>query len=185
DFGVAKILADSAIAMNPSARTVGNVRMFAPAYGAPEQFDERVGPIGPYTDVYAIALVILEALTDVTVMEGEHLGEFAQKALDARRPTPRTLGIAVGDEVEKTLGSAVALDPSRRPRDAGEFWGMLKHAVQVDARSGRPAHARLGPEDGNPTTLRMEERSSHAPGGTLRLDRASLTASEVLAASLR
>ena len=47
DFGVAKILADSALAMGPAARTIGNVRMFAPAYGAPEQFDENVGAIGP------------------------------------------------------------------------------------------------------------------------------------------
>ena len=43
DFGVAKVMADSALAMGPSARTIGNIRMFAPAYGAPEQFDERVG----------------------------------------------------------------------------------------------------------------------------------------------
>ena len=42
DFGVAKVLADAALAIGPTARTVGNVRMFAPAYGAPEQFDERV-----------------------------------------------------------------------------------------------------------------------------------------------
>src|SRR4029077_10892538 len=43
DFGVAKIMADAAIAMGPQARTVGNLRMFAPAYGAPEQFDDRLG----------------------------------------------------------------------------------------------------------------------------------------------
>ena len=70
---------------------MGNVRMFAPAYGAPEQFDDSVGAIGPWTDVYALALVVLEALTDRTVMEGEHLGEFAMKALDpstVRRRAP-------------------------------------------------------------------------------------------------
>src|SRR5579864_419165 len=52
DFGVAKVLADSALAMGPAARTLGNVRIFTPAYGAPEQFDESLGAIGPWTDVY-------------------------------------------------------------------------------------------------------------------------------------
>lgn len=205
DFGVAKVMADAAIAMGPTARTVGNLRMFAPAYGAPEQFDDRLGAIGPWTDVYAIGLVVLEALADRTVMDGDHLGEFATKALDAtRRPTPRTFGIAVGDETEKVLAFALSLDPRRRPRDAGELWGMLKHAIQVDARSGRVPHARPV-DDASPATLRMDERPpsrtsqppgegagggtapSHTHGGTLRMDpgaaRLPRSASEVLAAT--
>ncbi len=179
DFGVAKVLADAAIAIGPTARTVGNVRMFAPAYGAPEQFDDRTGAIGPWTDVYAIALVVLEALGDRTVMEGEHLGEFALKALDGdHRPSPRALGIAVGDATEKVFNQALALDPSRRPRDAGEFWGMLKNALQVDSRSSRPPHA----EPTSPVTLRMKERASPPHGSTLRMERsAPRSASELLA----
>ncbi len=181
DFGVAKVLADAAIAIGPTARTVGNVRMFAPAYGAPEQFDDRSGAIGPWTDVYAIALVVLEALGDRTVMEGDHIGQFATRALDPdHRPSPRALGLAVGDATEKVFVQALALDPSRRPRDAGEFWGMLKNAVQVDARSSRPPSA----EPFSPVTLRMKERSgsSHPHGGTLRMERsAPRSASELLA----
>jgi serine/threonine protein kinase len=208
DFGVAKILADSALAMGPSARTVGNVRMFAPAYGAPEQFDDRVGVIGPWTDVYALSLVVLEALTDRGVIEGEHLGEFAMRALDEyNRPTPRALGVAVGDEVESVLTRAAALKPSERPQDAGEFWGMLKHAVRVDGEPGHVSHA--SPRESvkpPPVTLRMEERlprgnaspvvevarssSTPAPpgarglGGTLRMEGgAARSATEALAAT--
>jgi eukaryotic-like serine/threonine-protein kinase len=161
DFGVAKILADSALAVGPMARTMGNVRMFAPAYGAPEQFDENVGPIGPWTDVYAVALVTMETLRDHTVMEGEHIGEFAMKALDPdNRPTPRSLGISVGDEVESVFARATALDPKGRPRDAGELWGMLKHAVSVDGQSGRKAHSIRAPSmppPGPPDTQRVPE----------------------------
>jgi len=161
DFGVAKILADSTLAMGPSARTLGNVRMFAPAYGAPEQFDERVGAVGPWTDVYALSLVLLEALTDRTVMEGEHLGEFAMKALDPQhRPTPRSLGVAVGDEVEALMTRALAIAPSERPRDAGELWGMLKHAIRTDEQSGVAPHAHhVQPTQPDaPSTVRMPER---------------------------
>jgi serine/threonine-protein kinase len=206
DFGVAKIMTDSAIAMGPTARTVGNVRMFAPAYGAPEQFDETVGAIGPWTDVYALALVALEAFTDRTVILGEHLGEFALKALDPdNRPTPRALGLAVGDEVEAVFTRAVALRPSQRPQDAGELWGMLKHALNVDGSSGQVPHAVRAPsEPPPPATLRMDtpvpgdtspvvelvRPPSHAPpamtrphAGTLRMAQAPpRSAAEALAA---
>jgi serine/threonine-protein kinase len=182
DFGVAKVMADSVLAM-PSARTVGNMRMFAPAYGAPEQFDDRAGAVGPWTDVYAIALVTLEALRDRTVVEGDHVGEFAMKALDrADRPTPRRLGTAVGDEVENAFARAVAVDPRNRPRDAGEFWGMLKHAMQVDAGSGRLAHhIDVGPSPrvqshgllGSPasigSTLRIDERAPSAKAPAIEI----------------
>jgi serine/threonine protein kinase len=208
DFGVAKILADSALAMGPSARTVGNVRMFAPAYGAPEQFDEGVGAIGPWTDVYAVALVVLEALRDRTVMEGEHIGEFALRALDTSgRPTPRSLGVAVGDEVESVLARAVSVSTDERPRDAGELWGMLKHAISADQQSGVAPHAVHPPsEPPPPATQRMDESVPEGSGspvvevvrppsaaplptaqrplaGTLRMSSAPRSGTEALAAT--
>jgi len=170
DFGVAKVMADSALAMGVAARTMGNVRIFAPAYGAPEQFDEGVGAIGPWTDVYAIALVVLEAMTDRTVMEGEHIGEIAAKALDPnRRPTPRALGIPVGDEVQEVLAQAVALLPTDRPRDAGELWGMLKHALGADHASGREPIAAPPIEVPRLDAVSMKMQ---ALGGTLRMPNA-------------
>ncbi len=205
DFGVAKVMVDSAIAMGPTARTVGNVRIFAPAYGAPEQFDERVGAVGPWTDVYALALVVLEALTDRTVMEGEHLGQFAEKALyTAVRPGPRSLGVAVGDEVEKVFVRALAVNPTDRPRDAGEWWGLLKNSMQRDATAARASDSAADRVDRRlpAVTLRISEsvplwqpaiemtplvrrgQSSRPPGGTLRMERdPKRSASEALAAT--
>jgi serine/threonine protein kinase len=173
DFGVAKIMHDASIAMGPTARTVGNVRMFAPAYGAPEQFDENVGAVGPWTDVYALALVLLETVTDRTAMEGQHLGEFALKAIDpANRPTPRALGLAVGDEVESVMAKATSLSPAQRPQDAGEMWGMLKHAMSVDAASGRAPHAVRAPsEPPPPNTLRMNTPVPEVPSPVVEVVR--------------
>jgi serine/threonine-protein kinase len=179
DFGVAKILNDSALAMT-GARTIGNVQMFAPAYGAPEQFDSRLGPVGAWTDVYALVLLLTEALTDRPVMNGEHLGEYAQAALDpARRPTPRAFGVNVGDEVEQLLGRAVAISPRERPRDAGELWGMLKHAILVDSeRSAGVVGSKLRGSD--PTELDESWNGPEPavemrpPPPTLRMDSAVL-----------
>jgi len=122
DFGVAKILDDSTLDI-VRTQTVGQIRIFAPAYGAPEQFDDTIGKVGAASDVYAFALILMEALRDRGVNDGKHLGEFAQKAIDpARRPTPRALGIDVPDEVEQIFARATKLDPRERWQSAGELW---------------------------------------------------------------
>jgi serine/threonine-protein kinase len=138
DFGVAKVISDHALSLGPRAATVGQIRMFTPAYAAPEQFHDALGPIGAQTDVYSFAVLVVELLADRTPIEGEHIGEYADRALDPeRRPTPRAMGIAVGDAVEAVLARAVTVDPSQRPRDIGEFWGMLKNAATRDAQLNR------------------------------------------------
>jgi serine/threonine protein kinase len=211
DFGVAKVMADSALALGPSAKTVGNVRIFAPAYGAPEQFDERVGVIGPWTDVYTLALVALEALVDRTIMEGEHVGQFAAKALDpVNRPTPQGVGALTGPAVEKVFARALAVNPTERPRDAGEWWGLLKNSMQRDVTESPgevPPTERIdrGDRKSQTATLRISEAvpflvpvtertsdprrggfSSRPPPGasTLRIDRdVRRSATEALAAT--
>ena len=142
DFGVAKVISDHALEMGPRAQTLGQIRIFAPAYGSPEQFDDTVGKVGPASDVYSFALIVLEALRDQAVREGEHLGEFALMALDGNaRITPRALGVPVGDAVEEVFQRAVAIRPGDRPTDMGQFWGSLKHAMREDAQSGKAPHA--------------------------------------------
>jgi len=130
DFGVAKIMHDSTLDIGPRAQTIGAIRIFAPAYGAPEQFDDRIGQVGAWSDVYAFALVILQALQDKCVMEGEHLGDFAQGAVDPqKRPTPRALGIDVPEEVERVFARATALYTKNRWQSAGDFWRSLVTAA--------------------------------------------------------
>ena len=142
DFGVAKVISDHTLSLGPRAQTIGQIRIFSPQYAAPEQFDDKLGPIGTWTDVYSLALIVLEVLRDVPAIEGEHLGDFASRALDPlRRPTPRTLGVAVPDETEAIFAGAVTLDPKARPSDVGEFWGSLKAAMRRDAAAGNAAYA--------------------------------------------
>ncbi|MET0591185.1 MAG: serine/threonine-protein kinase, partial [Polyangiaceae bacterium] len=64
DFGVAKIISDHALSMGPRVATIGQIRMFTPAYAAPEQFHDALGAIGPYTDVYSFAVLVVELLAD-------------------------------------------------------------------------------------------------------------------------
>ena len=125
DFGVAKVVSDHALELGPRAPTFradpdlrAGVRL-----ALPEQFDDNVGKVGSASDVYSFSIIILEALRDLPVREGEHLGEFAMMALEPKgRPTPRSLGVPVGDAVEDVLQTGRrACDPADRRADG--TWG--------------------------------------------------------------
>ena len=155
DFGVAKVISDHALALGPRAATMGSIRMFTPAYGAPEQFDYSLGKVTPATDVYALALLVTELLLDRPPISGEHLGDFLERATDpVTRPTPRTLGAVVGDAVEATLAAALSVEPEKRPPDIGAFWGQLKNAALQDEESARRAALRASAPPGAQLTAK-------------------------------
>lgn len=129
DFGVARIMSDS----NPS-----DTRQFAPAYGAPEQFDTSLGPVGTWTDVYAFALVALEALLGRSARAGVERSDFARAALDASaNMSPIKRGVAVSAEVDAIFRRAFAMRPNDRWADVGEFWSALKHAMSISQEVAR------------------------------------------------
>jgi serine/threonine protein kinase len=177
DFGVAKILDDSTIDI-ARTQTVGHIRIFAPAYGAPEQFDEAIGKVGAATDVYSFALILLEALRDRCVNDGQHLGEFAQRAVDPnRRPTPRMLGIDVPDEVEQIFARATKLDPRERWQSAGELWQALAIASSAASQQKHAQAAKETPPLAMPQVSRSTKSGIAPPPqpqktqGTARMDR--------------
>jgi serine/threonine-protein kinase len=134
DLGVAKLVNDLSREIAPA---VTHPRIFSPRYGAPEHFDSRFGELGPATDVYGIALVVLEALRDRPAVEQQGAGaakDQAGLALDpTKRPTPRALGLRVGDEVEKVMARAVALAAGERYANAKELLESLERAIKKDA----------------------------------------------------
>ena len=170
DFGVAKVVSDNVMQLGRRAATIAPVRMFTPAYGAPEQFSGSYGAISPATDVYAFALLVVELLLDRPAIEGEHLSDYMERATDPhQRPTPWTLGgTSVGESVEALLARALALDPTKRPADIGLFWGNLKNALQRDEdiarrRASRPPEGLVrlpGPSTKRGTLILRPESSS-------------------------
>jgi serine/threonine protein kinase len=106
-------------------------------HAAPEQLDKALGQTGLSTDVYALAIVLLEVLSDRQVVDGGETGAMIARVLDPkRRPHPRDLGIALPRAVEDELARAVSLDPSQRHADVGAFWQALESAAD-----GAPARA--------------------------------------------
>jgi serine/threonine protein kinase len=169
DFGVAKVVSDHALALGPRANTFGSIRLFTPAYGAPEQFTDSLGTVGPWTDVYAFALLIVELLADKPPIQGEHLGDFLDIATNKdARPTPRAMGVTIGDAVEEVLTRALDVDPKQRPGDIGELWGVLKNASMRDGDAARRVSSVPTPPPGATMTKKgtviMPEQLAAAAG---------------------
>ncbi len=130
DFGVAKMMTDNTQLHAALAKTGTNVTSFTPAYGAPEQFTRNLGATGPWTDVFALALVGVEMLTQRLALDGEDVVQLAVCASHPEhRPTPRALGASVSDAVEAVFAKALAVRPQDRFARVGEFWDALQAAV--------------------------------------------------------
>ncbi|MGD0675493.1 MAG: serine/threonine-protein kinase [Polyangiaceae bacterium] len=137
DFGIAQI-GDSA---GPtSSCEVAALKSFTPAYGAPEQFDPQIGRPGTWTDVFALALVFVEVVSGQEPLHGASLPELAKRACDETiRPTPLASGVAVSPTVERVLSRALAVRPTDRFANAGDFWFALTRAARGRrAISGEP-----------------------------------------------
>jgi eukaryotic-like serine/threonine-protein kinase len=130
DFGIAKVISDMAELSAAKAQTGMGISSFTPWYGAPEQFSKRYGATGPWTDVFALGLVIVEMLTQKPPLEGDDLPELAHESTNAeRRPTPRTRGVEVSDAVEEVFLKAFAVKTTDRYETAGQFWNALCEAM--------------------------------------------------------
>ena len=136
-FGIGKV---KSVASQEAGRVSedGNLPIaFTPAYGAPEQWAPRhYGQTGPWTDVWGLALCMVEVMAARTVIEGDPATMMGIALDPKRRPTPRNEGIEVADEIEAVFERALALDPRARQRDAGVFWNELLAAL---ARTDAPA----------------------------------------------
>ncbi|MEZ4262078.1 MAG: SUMF1/EgtB/PvdO family nonheme iron enzyme [Polyangiaceae bacterium] len=146
DFGIAKILAGeraSGRLDDASTHAPDTTDTFTPRYGAPEHFKRTYGRTSPATDVYGLALCLVEMVTGKTALEGKDASEIylATSSL-SRRPTIRALGGHTSDAVEAVLLRALAVDPQRRYATVREMWDALAEAAPDHAPVSRPTSVR-------------------------------------------
>jgi eukaryotic-like serine/threonine-protein kinase len=157
DFGIAKVVSDAQKMAGSFTKTSGHLTSFTPAYGAPEQFSRSHGSTGPWTDVFALALIVVETVTGREPLEGEDFVQLAvSSARDDKRPTPRSLGARVSDPVEAVFARALAVKPGDRWQSAGDFWNALRRALEMD-----PMRAMTDPSPR--TAVRASEPIATAP----------------------
>jgi serine/threonine protein kinase len=156
DFGVAKIVSEHAKVNAALAKTGVAITSFTPRYGAPEQFTRSYGATGPWTDVYAVALLACEMLTGRVALEGEDLVQFGfSSANPTRRPTPRFLGARVSDQLEEVFAKALAIRPEDRFQHAGEFLEGVERGLASPAQTAPSTSLQLAPT----LLVRIEDRT--------------------------
>lgn len=129
DFGVARALAEAALT-EPAGATPGTVR-----YASPEQ--ARGQPVGPPGDVYALALVLVEAVTGAVPF----VADTTIGTLMARTESPLTVGDELGP-LRGPLEHAGRLDPDARPDAATFATELLAAAEELPAPAPFPLAGR-------------------------------------------
>jgi len=131
DFGIAKVV-QSAAEHGSFTKTGGKVTSFTPAYGAPEQFSRAQGATGPWTDVYAFALVMTEMLVGRPPLEGDDFIQLGMATANPnRRPTPGAFGVHLAPGLEAVFQRALAVKTADRFATAGEFWQAVRGALNM------------------------------------------------------
>jgi serine/threonine-protein kinase len=142
DFGIAKVAAETPGGFQSTARAL---EAFTVGYAAPEQLTRTLGPTGPWTDVYALAMVAVEMLAGRHPHEKlDTLAAMRRTADRTVRPTPLSLGVMVPRTVEAAFAKALAVDPKARHPSAYAFWAML--TAPPEAVSRRRAWGLLPPK---------------------------------------
>jgi serine/threonine-protein kinase len=132
DFGLAKTMSRSEHDMDVFGDSQFVPTPFTPAYGAPEQWQRRLGATGAWTDVHALALLCVELLAGKPPLSGSDSAQLMTSCLDPNvRPTPRSLGVDLPDSVEAVFERALSIDPRARHRDARAFWQALCLAAKI------------------------------------------------------
>lgn len=137
DFGIAKAFSALDSLPSGSTETRSPSSPHSPAYAAPEQV--LGARTGPWTDVHALALLFVEALTG-----NPPYGEAASiGALAPERPSPRAHGVDAGP-FEAVLRKALSMTPRERYRDAGELSTALDRAALAAGLPARADRSRRG-----------------------------------------
>ena len=147
DFGISKMRRQAGEGAGRASQTSGQAP-FSPAYGAPEQWvPKRFGQTGPWTDVWGLALTLVEIIKGDAVIVGDHQAMMGTALDPLKRPTPRHEGVDVSDEVEGVFEKALALDPLYRFQTVKTFWQALRRALELggDPTLGRdsPSHSKI------------------------------------------
>ena len=142
DFGIAKALN---VLNHPGNDLTGTGAGFGtPQYMAPEQVMGR--EIGPYTDLYATGLILVECLTGQRAVVGQTPHEIAMKQVMEEVHIPPYIA---STNLGVILRRALAKDPTQRFQTAAEMFSAIGQAEMVDIAAQTPQNPLGSPPTGN------------------------------------
>jgi tRNA A-37 threonylcarbamoyl transferase component Bud32 len=120
DWGLAKRLQPVRTVGDETRTQLGEL-MGTPAYMSPEQARCEAAESGRETDVFSLGIMLYEVLTRRRPFRGADYRETMQKILYEEAPDPRRLNRRAGRDLAAVCMKALAKNPMRRYRDAGEL----------------------------------------------------------------
>jgi hypothetical protein len=119
----------------PMALTTAGYNLRSPQYLAPEQVEGKEPT--RRTDVYAIAVLIFEILTETTLFTGRSVSEVLTATLNGQVPSANARNRRLPPGVDAALARALAKDPSERHQS---IWQLIEELLSVpDVDEAPPA----------------------------------------------
>ena len=134
DFGIARSLA--ATGLTGTGLVVGTPDYLAPEQARGEDVDHR-------TDLYALGLILFEALTGELPFRAGTLPEMLAQRVSGRPRRAAELGVELPPEVERVIARCLARAPADRYRDAAELLADLDAVAAGGRVRRRPPRALL------------------------------------------
>src|ERR1700730_11494289 len=123
DFGVARLIQNT----GPMTGTI----VGTPAYMAPEQAELKA--IGPWTDIYALGLLLYEMITGVQAFQGDTPVAIALKQIREYPKRPRNIIPNLSHPIEAAIMKCLQKDPAKRFQSASELQMALVKAARAKA----------------------------------------------------
>ncbi len=123
DFGIAKVLAGTKEQLTRPGAGVGT-----PEYMSPEQCKGE--PVDGRADIYALGVMLFEALTGRTPFVGDTYHALAHGHIYEMPPRPRALNPRIDPAVELVILTALMKHPAQRYQRANDMADALERAVR-------------------------------------------------------
>jgi serine/threonine-protein kinase len=138
DFGIARS-EHKRIDPDSTDEVVSTVTLFSPRWAAPEQIGG--GPIGTYTDVYALGLVTAFMLCGVPLFEGKSVrSTYAERIVGDNLVKNRLVQTGTPHAAIPVLLHALAARVSERTKHPHELFEELRDALSEPQSAARPRH---------------------------------------------
>ena len=128
DFGIAKVLEGTKELTRPGAG-VGT-----PEYMSPEQCKGE--PVDRRADIYALGVMLYEALTGRTPFIGDNYQAIAHSHIYKEPPDPRIFNPLIPVSIRDVIITALQKNPVHRYQYAGDMAKALERAVQTPDKAG-------------------------------------------------
>lgn len=136
DFGLAQVRsdADGGVELTATGTTVGTVE-----YIAPEQLMNRRGTVGPWSDVYALGVMLFEMVTGEKPFKASSVLELAVQHATVTAPGVSSLRPELaGSQFEALVAAMLAKDSAARPGSMAIVRDAMVEALAELAAWGNP-----------------------------------------------